>query len=175
MPSLPLAAAGTAAVGALLAGALSASPAPSVPGRPPAPPSVTEVVLPVADALLVQEFAEPTVRWGPGHRGVDLAAPVDTVVRSPATGLVVFAGHVVDRDVVTVQHTDGLRSSLEPVLAVTAVGTAVQAGDVLGRVTTGGHCSGCVHWGVRDGERYLDPLSLLTSGTVRLLPQGGAG
>ncbi|WP_225754077.1 murein hydrolase activator EnvC [Actinotalea sp. Marseille-Q4924] len=176
MPSLPLAAAvGTVALGALLLGAPAPSPVHGAAERSAGAPSATEVVLPVEGSVLVREFAEPTVRWGPGHRGVDLAAAVGAAVRSPATGVVAFAGHVVDRGVVSVLHADGLRSSVEPVSAVAAVGTPVTAGEVVGYVTTGGHCSGCLHWGVRDGERYLDPLSLLSSGTVRLLPQGGAG
>ena len=37
-------------------------------------------------------FREPTHRFGPGHRGVDLTAPVGAAVRAAAAGTVVFAG-----------------------------------------------------------------------------------
>jgi hypothetical protein len=30
----------------------------------------------------------------------------------------------------------------------------------------------CLHWGLRRGEVYLDPLSLLAPPEVRLLPMG---
>lgn len=42
-----------------------------------------------------------------------------------------------------------------------------------------GHCrDGCLHWGLRRGDRYLDPLSLLPAwlrraGPSRLLPVYG--
>lgn len=175
--------AGALAVGALLAVAVppqvgtvlrGSHPAPSAAQTAPAPPTGRQAgraILPVQGAVLVRGFEEPAVRWGPGHRGVDLAVTVGTPVGSPAAGVVVFAGRVVDREVITVRHADGLRSSLEPVSADVAVGAAVAPGDVVGHLGTGGHCTGCLHWGVRDGERYLDPLSLLGSdGVVRLLP-----
>lgn len=131
------------------------------------------VVLPLSRTTLLRGFEEPTARWGPGHRGVDLAAPVGTAVLSPADGVVVVATRVVDRDVVTVRHDDGLRSSLEPVLPDLAVGTVVAAGAVVGHVSTGGHCVGCLHWGVREGDVYVDPLALLdVEREVRLLPVG---
>jgi murein DD-endopeptidase MepM/ murein hydrolase activator NlpD len=31
----------------------------------------------------------------------------------------------------------------------------------------------CLHWGLRRGEEYLDPLALLRLGPVRLLPVDG--
>lgn len=129
---------------------------------------------PVAPAVLGRRFAPPATRWGAGHRGIDLVAGPGTVVVAPADGTVTFAGHVVDRDVVTVVHRDGLRTSLEPVRATVAVGTSLTAGAVVGEVTSGGHCAtSCVHWGVRRGTEYLDPLTLLGGGPVVLLPLDG--
>jgi len=66
-----------------------------------------------------------------------------------------------------VTHDDGLRTSLEPVTATVPRGTHVASGGVVGTVqvadgTVASHCAGaCVHWGVRRGERYVDPLALL--------------
>ena len=55
-------------------------------------------------------------------------------------------------------------------------GAAVSRGRVLGRLL-GGHAGcpwpACLHWGLRRGETYLDPLSLLRRGPVRLLPLHG--
>ncbi|MBC7292010.1 MAG: peptidoglycan DD-metalloendopeptidase family protein [Actinotalea sp.] len=179
MPHATSAAVGLLAAGALVAGLLAPVVAgPSVRTAPADAGAARQdravVVLPLEAAVVVRGFEEPTVRWGPGHRGVDLAAPVGATVLSPAAGVVVFAGRVVDRDVVTVRHDDGLRSSLEPVTAVVDAGSVVAPGDVVGLLSTGGHCAGCVHWGVRDGERYLDPLGLLPGPTVRLLPERDA-
>lgn len=127
---------------------------------------------PVAGLTVVHPFDGPERPWLPGHRGVDLDAPPGTPVLAPRSGVVTFAGVVVDRPVLTVQHEDGLRSSVEPVTATVAVGDQVTAGATLGTVTpTRTHCdpASCLHWGVRDGEAYLDPLLLLHGGPVVLL------
>lgn len=130
---------------------------------------------------VVRPFDAPEHAWGAGHRGVDLVAPEGSGVRSPGPGVVTFAGQVARRGVVVVTHPDGLRTSLEPVAASVPVGTAVAAGSAIGVVessradgggTTPNHCAprSCVHWGVRRGERYIDPLSLLDRPRIVLLP-----
>jgi murein DD-endopeptidase MepM/ murein hydrolase activator NlpD len=127
-------------------------------------------------------FDPPEEEWGPGHRGVDLVAPKGSSVVSPGPGVVTFAGQVARRGVVVVTHPDGLRTSLEPVAGSVPVGTAVAAGTPIGVVegaqagegggTTPNHCAprSCVHWGVRRGERYIDPLSVLDRPPIVLLP-----
>jgi murein DD-endopeptidase MepM/ murein hydrolase activator NlpD len=125
-------------------------------------------------------FDPPEEEWGAGHRGVDLTAPEGSRVLSPGPGVVTFAGQVARRGVVVVTHPAGLRSSLEPVVASVPVGTAVTAGAAVGVVegtpagggTTPNHCAprSCVHWGVRRGERYIDPLYLLDRPPIVLLP-----
>lgn len=127
---------------------------------------------PIADLTVAHPFDGPAQPWLPGHRGVDLDAPPGTPVYAPRAGVVTFAGIVVDRPVLTVQHADGLRSSVEPVTATVAVGDRVSAGDGLGTVAPARtHCdpASCLHWGVRDGDAYLDPLLLLHGGPVVLL------
>lgn len=155
------------AVGLVLAGAAAPTAA------APRPVSATEApvpyTLPVRGAVL-RLFDPPEVRWAAGHRGVDLAAEPGAVVRAPATGVVAFAGVVAGRGVVTVRHPDGLRSSLEPVTASVAAGDQVASGDPLGELESRATHPG-LHWGVRRGEVYLDPLGLLPSaGPVVLLP-----
>ncbi len=162
------------AVALLLCGAAGA-PRPAAPSTEPTGP--TEPTEPAgtartayaapADGAALRLFDPPAVPWGRGHRGVDLGA--DGPVRSPGAGVVTFAGPVAGRGVVTVTHPDGLRSSLEPVIDAPEVGTAVARGDPLGSVQPG-HCAvRCVHWGVRRGDTYVDPLSLLGDVTVVLL------
>jgi murein DD-endopeptidase MepM/ murein hydrolase activator NlpD len=94
-------------------------------------------------------------------------------VLSAGRGQVIFSGVVAGRGVIVVQHPDGLRTSYEPVDERAAVGTDVDAGDRLGVVAgVPGHCAPatCLHWGLRRGEDYLDPLQLVGAGPPVLLP-----
>lgn len=174
-----------------LAGSVVAGPAVAGPvvARPQPPGGTATGWVPPLDRApddlrVLAPFDAPAQDWLPGHRGVDLAASSGEVVRSPAAGVVTFAGPVAGRDVLVVLHDDGLRTSLEPVTATVAPGTRVAAGTAVGTVerrpdgTTsahhGGHCAdACVHWGVRRGDRYVDPLGLLGDRPpVVLLPLG---
>ncbi|WP_322887997.1 murein hydrolase activator EnvC family protein [Wenjunlia vitaminophila] len=134
---------------------------------------------------MLRGWEPPATPWGPGHRGVDLGAAAGDPVRSAAAGTVVFAGDVAGRGVVTVELAGSgrpaLRTTYEPVLATVPEGARVAAGARVGTVQRAGtsHCAArCVHWGLRRGPRYLDPLSLLPAklrrgGPSRLLPVFG--
>ena len=123
---------------------------------------------------VLRAFQAPPAPWAAGHRGVDLAASEGAHVLAPADGVVSFAGPVAGRPVVVVTHPDGLRSSLEPVVGSVPVGERVARGQVVGTLAdVPTHCAPqrCVHWGVRDRDTYLDPMSLLPiHGPVVLLP-----
>ncbi|MFL4473614.1 M23 family metallopeptidase [Paeniglutamicibacter sp. MACA_103] len=108
---------------------------------------------------VVRAFDPPAQRWLSGHRGADLEAGPGDTVSAPAGGIVSFAGTVVDRPVIVINHGSGLLSSFEPVRSTLAVGAIVSAHDEIGVVGTGAHCDArCLHWGLRlDGE-YIDPL-----------------
>lgn len=120
---------------------------------------------------VLRGFDPPPAPWLAGHRGVDLAAHPGQQVRAAASGVVSFAGLVAGRSVVSISH-GALRTTYEPVDALLPVDTRVDAGTVIGVVSTvGGHCNACLHWGVRDERRgYRDPLAFLSAGPVRLLP-----
>jgi murein DD-endopeptidase MepM/ murein hydrolase activator NlpD len=126
---------------------------------------------------VVSGFDPPESRWGSGHRGVDLAGRVGQPVHAALAGRVSFAGTLAGRGVVVVDH-GATRTTYEPVAASVSVGDAVGAGSVLGRLQLfGSHCfpRSCLHWGLIEGrERYLDPLTLVGAGPVRLLPLDGA-
>ncbi|WP_445154839.1 M23 family metallopeptidase [Arthrobacter sp. Hor0625] len=112
---------------------------------------------------VLRAFDPPARPWLSGHRGVDLAAATAGVpVTAPAAGTVSFAGFVVDRPVITIDHGNGLRSSFEPVASTLRSGAAVARGAELGRVLLG-HCgtAPCLHWGVRRDRDYLNPLGFL--------------
>ena len=122
---------------------------------------------------MVASFRAPPTPWSAGHRGVDLAAAVGQPVLSAGGGRVTFAGSVAGRGVVVVTHAGGERTSYEPVVDRSAVGSAVARGHPIGVVgPTPGHCvpRTCLHWGVRVGDRYVDPLDLVGRGPPVLLP-----
>lgn len=112
---------------------------------------------------VVRYFQPPAQRWLAGHRGVDLAAAPGTVVKAPESGTVSFAGVVVDRPVLTIDHGNGLKSSFEPVTASVARGEAVKKGQPVGTASGDGHCPDgrCVHWGVRRDGEYVNPLQFV--------------
>lgn len=112
---------------------------------------------------VLRAFHPPARPWLGGHRGVDLRAAYDGApVTSPAAGTVSFVGVVVDRPVITIDHGNGLRSSFEPVDSGLLRGTTVKEGDVIGS-SQAGHCARdpCIHWGVRRGGEYLNPLAFV--------------
>ena len=162
-----------AAAVTLLATALSAS------GGPAHLATTVSYGLPlVGTPDVARRFERPAQVWSAGHRGVDLRSVAGAAVLVPADGVVTFAGSVAGRGVVTVAHPDGRRSSLEPVSPSVGVGTLVVRGQVVGTLeAAGSHCAPavCVHWGVRSGTVYEDPLALLPGGgPVVLLSSGGA-
>ncbi len=138
-----------------------------------APPGVAAFGWPLDQHQVVRRFDPPPERWLPGHRGVDLAGSPSAVVHAAGTGTVVFAGQVAGRGVISVVHPGGLRTTYEPVIPSVAVGETVVPGSDLGRLTPGHPgcpAAACLHWGLRRGALYLDPLALLGLGRVRLLP-----
>ncbi|MDN2501814.1 M23 family peptidase, partial [Nocardia nova] len=121
---------------------------------------------------VVRGFDKPPHDWLPGHRGVDLAGADGQPVLAAGAGIVVFAGEVGGKPVVSVDHPGGLRTTYEPVRAGVPVGRRVERGAVLGMLQSGhAGCPGvCLHWGLRRGRDYLDPLGLVRHAPVRLKP-----
>lgn len=122
------------------------------------------------DGPVVRRF-HVVSRYGPGHRGVDLAARPGTPVRAPAAGVVTWAGAVAGRRWVTVDH-GWVRTTVGPLASIRVPrGRAVGAGDVVGTSATA-HGLDAVHVSARIGQRYVDPLSLVRP-VVSLLPLTG--
>ncbi|HEX6249474.1 MAG TPA: M23 family metallopeptidase [Nocardioidaceae bacterium] len=143
----------------------------------PVPPAGAEVsvtgVWPLDPApAVVTGFDPPRSAYGSGHRGVDLAGREGQPVRAAAAGRVTFAGMLAGRGVVVVAHGT-TRTTYEPVTATVRTGATVAAGARIGTLQSrASHCAPrvCLHWGLLEGETYLDPLTLLDEGPVRLLP-----
>lgn len=106
-------------------------------------------------------FRAPAHDYGPGHRGMDMSAPVGTVVGAPADGVVAFRGVVVDRPLLTIDHGDGLVTTFEPLDSTLSPGTVVVLGQEIGTVARGGHTpAGELHLGVRYHDVYINPMSM---------------
>ncbi|MFJ4650312.1 M23 family metallopeptidase [Nocardia sp. NPDC088792] len=122
---------------------------------------------------VVRAFDNPDHDWLPGHRGVDLAATPKQSVLSAGDGIVVYAGTVAGKPVVSVDHAGGLRTTYEPVTASIPLGRRVNRGEPLGTLEPGHPgcpAPACLHWGLRRGREYLNPLGLLHHGPLRLKP-----
>ncbi|MFG1923685.1 peptidoglycan DD-metalloendopeptidase family protein [Cryptosporangium sp. NPDC048952] len=124
-------------------------------------------------ARVVRRFEAPDGPYGAGHRGVDLAGTPGAVVRAAGAGVVRFAGPVGGRGVVSVTHDDGRRTTYEPVRASVRAGDRVVPGTPLGHLDgthLGCGAETCLHWGLIVAGQYVDPLTLLGPGSVRLYP-----
>jgi hypothetical protein len=123
--------------------------------------------------VLAAPFVAPAGPYAPGHRGADLRALPGAGVLAAGAGVVAFAGRVSGRGVVSVEHPGGLRTTYQPVAATVRRGEPVSPGQPIGLLEgAGGHCppQACLHWGLRRGSTYLDPMTLLGRVRVRLLP-----
>jgi len=109
---------------------------------------------------IVRPYVAPATAYSAGHRGIDVTVP-DGIVTAPAAGIVHFAGTVVDRPVLSINHGDGVISSYEPVTTTLRKGDPIARGDPIGQAVPG-HCSSmCLHFGVRIDGEYVSPLSML--------------
>jgi murein DD-endopeptidase MepM/ murein hydrolase activator NlpD len=150
------------------------------PDRPTAVPGAGTWAWPVRGPV-IGVFEPPETPFGSGHRGIDVAAALGTVVVAPAAGLVAFSGPVGGRLFVTLDHGGGLTTTYSWLSA-----TLVRAGDVVPRgapiARTGeGHPGSSrphLHLGVRLDGAYLDPMELLepmsVSDFIRLAPLSDA-
>ncbi|UDY36865.1 murein hydrolase activator EnvC family protein [Dermatobacter hominis] len=117
---------------------------------------------PPVDAPVSDPFRPPSTPYGPGNRGLEYATVPGATARAIGAGTVTFAGRVAGRGVVTVEHPDGLRSSLTGLVEVrVAAGDRVALGDVLGTTAA------VLHLGVRRGDVYQDPAALFVGGPPR--------
>ena len=122
---------------------------------------------------VARPFVAPPHAYGPGHRGVDLRGSPGAPVLAAGEGVVAFAGMVAGRPLLSIDHAGGLRTTYEPVDPSVGAGHRVTRGSPIGTLLPG-HAGcpvdACLHWGLRRGETYLDPMTLLRSPRVRLLP-----
>jgi murein DD-endopeptidase MepM/ murein hydrolase activator NlpD len=161
------------ATGAFAPRPATAAPAPQV-SPVTSPATGTPWRLPLdGDLAVTRPFEPPPHPFAAGHRGVDLRGTPRSPVLAVGDGVVAFAGMVAGRAVVSVDHPNGLRTTYEPVDPSVGAGQQVTRGSPIGTLVSG-HAGcpvqACLHWGVRRGESYLDPFTLLRPPRIRLLP-----
>jgi hypothetical protein len=153
----------------------SAAPSPPVPvavrvaaQEPDRPGGVPPLAAPTAGSPL-RGFDVTSGPYGPGHRGVDLAAGTGQPVLAPAPGLVRFAGRVDRSGWVSLEVAPDVVVSLGPLRPIAVrPGQALGRGAVLGRLGPG---HGGLHVGLRVAGTYVDPLPhLVRFGPPRLVP-----
>ena len=115
--------------------AVAEHPSSWAPGAPRSP-RVPRLWMPVTGPL-VRGFDARAGPYGPGHRGIDIAAPVGELVRAPTAGRVVFAGPVAGVNWVTLMAAPGVLVTLGPLLDPAVTATRVRSKSPVGRVGPG--------------------------------------
>jgi len=124
---------------------------------------------PVA-GVVVDPFREPPCPYCAGNRGLEYGVSGSSTVRAVESGVVAWAGVVAGIRYVVVRHADGWRATYGRLSATSLhTGDVVLAGRVVGRVARG------FHFGLRRGDRYIDPAPFLgeSVGRRRLVPLDG--
>jgi murein DD-endopeptidase MepM/ murein hydrolase activator NlpD len=112
------------------------------------------------DGPVVRPFVAPISRFGPGHRGVDFAAKPGTPVHAAGPGIVVFAGTIAHERYVVILHRGDLRTSYSYLGTINVHrGQRVRSGQII--ATTG---RSFLHFGLRHGPDYEDPMTLFAKG-----------
>ncbi len=125
---------------------------------------------PPVSAPVADPFREPLCRWCPGNRGIEYATTAGDRVVAVTAGEVSFSGTVAGRNYVVIRHADGRRATYGNL-----VDRLYAQGDVIATGAVVGHAAGAFHFGLRDGERYIDPAPFIgrLAGVVRLVPADG--
>jgi murein DD-endopeptidase MepM/ murein hydrolase activator NlpD len=112
--------------------------------------------------VITSYFGEP--RWHGSHKGLDIAAPIGTPVRTPASGVVIESGFKGAYGLtVWIDHGNGYQTRYAHMGSVAyQVGERINAGQVVGTIgvtgaTTGPH----LHYEVRLNGIAVDPIYYL--------------
>jgi len=134
--------------------------------------------LPIPLARISSRFnphrMHPTLHVVMPHNGVDFSSPSGTPIYSTAAGNVVVAGDSGPcGNMVKIEHANGLVSAychMSRFASGLHVGEHVEARQLIGYVGSTGRATGPhLHFAVKRGDVFIDPLSLKLDG-VRLVP-----
>jgi murein DD-endopeptidase MepM/ murein hydrolase activator NlpD len=149
---------------AVAADPVARSPAATVAAAPAYGTYAWPVVGPVT-----RPFEPSATPYSAGHRGIDIAVPFGSPLSAAADGVVAFAGWVAGSQFISIDHSDGVRSTYSWLSSVAVTeGQHVVRGEVIG-ATGQGHPEipqPHLHFGARVGSTYIDPMLLLEGGSV---------
>lgn len=120
-----------------------------------------------SEGQVVDSFRPPATDFGAGNLGWEYSTESGGEVVAAAGGEVLFAGQVGGTLHVTIGHRDGLRTSYSFLTGFSVrPGAMVAAGEIIGR------SGGGFHFGVRNGEEYIDPAVLFRAEplSIQLVP-----
>lgn len=137
----------------------------------PAPTGLAACWSPPVVAAVSDPFREPACRWCPGNRGIEYDTRPGQAVVAVETGRVTFAGTVATTTYVVIEHRDGRRATYGGLIA-----RRHDLGDIVLRGQEVGVAGGSLHFGLRVGERYIDPAPSIGRlvGRPRLVPADGS-
>lgn len=119
---------------------------------------------PPVTAAIVDPFRAPACFYCPGNRGLEYEPAVGSRVVAAAPGVVGFSGLVAGVRYLVVDQTDGRTATYGRLAsAVVTFGAVVLAGQPLGTTTAR------FYFGLREGDRYIDPAPFL--GVLRYRPR----
>ncbi|MEP7201226.1 MAG: M23 family metallopeptidase [Ilumatobacteraceae bacterium] len=119
---------------------------------------------PPVDAPIVDPFRSPACTYCPGNRGLEYQPSPGSGVIAAAPGVVTFSGVVAGVRYVVIDQTDGRSATYGRLSSPSvAVGTRVGRGDPVGTTTER------FYFGLRFGNRYVDPAPFL--GVLRYRPR----
>jgi murein DD-endopeptidase MepM/ murein hydrolase activator NlpD len=104
------------------------------------------------------------------HTGADFPAPTGTLIHATQSGRVVLAEELYfSGNTVIIDHGLGIYSLYGHLSATdVAVGDAVEAGEVIGKVGATGRVTGPhLHWGVTVNKARVNPIQLVTQTVIR--------
>lgn len=140
--------------------------------------------MPPVSGAVAFPYVEPSCEFCAGHRTIDFEQSIGREVSAPVTGVITFAGTVVDQQFVTIDPDP--KSGFSPEILVTIGGlirdSSVRTGQVVHVGQRLGETNGLIHLSMRyinEGKpaRYIDPTSFLARrrSRVRLIPNSRVG
>jgi murein DD-endopeptidase MepM/ murein hydrolase activator NlpD len=125
---------------------------------------------PPVTGVVTDPFREPPCPYCAGNRGLEYRVGWRVAVRAVASGTVSWAGSIAGTRYVVVRHVDGWRATYGRLDAA-----LLETGDVVRAGAAVGVASGRLFFGLRQGDRYIDPAPFLAElrGRPRLVPIDG--
>ena len=119
---------------------------------------------PPVSSPVVDPFRAPACPYCAGNRGLEYEPPVGSRVVAASSGVARFSGIVAGVRYLVIQQVDGRTATYGRLATIRiAVGESVAAGDLVGTTTNR------FYFGLRQGDRYIDPAPYL--GTFRYRPR----